>query len=500
MIHLGVVTYGEFEKTRAGLEQFAGRQDIYLHVVVGDPSDKQTGPWVKQNFPYYSITLHEKNFGFPSGLNDIMDEAFGFWGADYVIFMGSDVIPYPGALELLVRAYEQNWAYEWYGAASEVRVAEFVKENPWAWTRDPSVDWLEPLAGEPVVTDAGFVDTFHNFALLTREYFEAVGYVDVNFFPAYFEDWDYFHRGLAAGMRHGVVSPARYLHHKAATTEAVGVTDRFYPLNQKHFEEKWGAPGPGVVETKPWPGEYGERSREAEESLIERWRWSPLGFKDLHKGKTAVIVGSGPSLNNVDLSLLENVTTIGLNRSYLKEGLRLDYLVCVNNTMLEEVGEDIVSQPAKAIFIPNYFEKLWRNNVYGLSFDWDVKFGFDLEKPIYQGHSVLFVALQLAYYMGFTNVILVGCDARYPDAVDMLPDQQRSITAGSQSHFTSEYWEGMTKWEAPNSEATNEAILLAMRAYVDSGRFLVNATPGSLLPHVSYMSLEAALALVSTVA
>ena len=42
-------------------------------------------------------------------------------------------------------------------------------------------------------------------------------------------------------------------------------------------------------------------------------------LKDSHKGKRCFIIANGPSINSMDLSVLKNELTIGMNRIYLHE-------------------------------------------------------------------------------------------------------------------------------------------------------------------------------------
>ncbi|NEQ10337.1 MAG: hypothetical protein F6K37_31700, partial [Moorea sp. SIO4E2] len=64
-----------------------------------------------------------------------------------------------------------------------------------------------------------------------------------------------------------------------------------------------------------------------------------LKFKNFHKKEDCFIIGNGPSLNKIDLSLLNNYYTFGLNKIYLifdQVNLTISYHVAVNHLVVEQ--------------------------------------------------------------------------------------------------------------------------------------------------------------------
>ncbi|MDP9250710.1 MAG: hypothetical protein M3O78_05020, partial [Chloroflexota bacterium] len=61
-------------------------------------------------------------------------------------------------------------------------------------------------------------------------------------------------------------------------------------------------------------------------------------LRDRHAGERCVIVGNGPSLRGMDLSVLRGEVTFGLNRGYLAFqplGFATSYLVAINVQVVE---------------------------------------------------------------------------------------------------------------------------------------------------------------------
>ncbi|NEQ82820.1 MAG: hypothetical protein F6K26_22040, partial [Moorea sp. SIO2I5] len=68
-----------------------------------------------------------------------------------------------------------------------------------------------------------------------------------------------------------------------------------------------------------------------------------LKFKNIHKKEDCFIIGNGPSLNKIDLSLLNNYYTFGLNKIYLifdKVNLNISYHVAVNHLVVEQSARE----------------------------------------------------------------------------------------------------------------------------------------------------------------
>ena len=58
--------------------------------------------------------------------------------------------------------------------------------------------------------------------------------------------------------------------------------------------------------------------------------------KNIHKDKRCFIVGTGPSLNDVDMSFLKNEITIGVNLILLKEDFTPNYLTVADTTVIRK--------------------------------------------------------------------------------------------------------------------------------------------------------------------
>ena len=98
--------------------------------------------------------------------------------------------------------------------------------------------------------------------------------------------------------------------------------------------------------------------------------------------------------------------------------------------------------------------------------------------------------MQLAYYMGFQQVILIGVDHNF---VTQGPANQEVVSTGQDpNHFSGEYFGKGFHWQLPDLVSSEQAYQLARSTYERAGRQILDATVNGKLnvfPKVSYNSL-----------
>lgn len=148
---------------------------------------------------------------------------------------------------------------------------------------------------------------------------------------------------------------------------------------------------------------------------------SPLSkFSNLHKGETCLILGNGPSLNDVSLGQLDKYPTIGANTIF-KSGYVPTYFTAVDKRVCFEFGE-IINKKYRDIpkFLPTPNLDMWEGeNIYrwyhrpGPLWPWVKAVPFPnnmLDKNGITYSCIMHVQMQLAYFMGFTKFLIVGMD------------------------------------------------------------------------------------------
>ncbi len=222
---------------------------------------------------------------------------------------------------------------------------------------------------------------------------------------------------------------------------------------------------------------------------LEAWR-------NRYWGERCFVVGNGPSLRDTDLSKLKNEFTFGMNRIYLAFQ---DYdfitscLVSVNDLVLEQCHQDI-----RMLELPKFLT--WRSRRFfeasesTLFLDTDYtlpeSFNCDATGRLFEGFTVTFVCLQLAYFIGFKQTILIGVDHNF---VSQGPANTVVTSVGDDpNHFSPDYFGKGFRWQLPDLEGSERAYQMAKDVYQESDREILDATVGGKLtvfPKVNYESL-----------
>ena len=218
-------------------------------------------------------------------------------------------------------------------------------------------------------------------------------------------------------------------------------------------------------------------------------------MKDRHRGQRAFIIGNGPSLKQTDLSRLEGEFSFGMNRFYMHFptlGFTTSYFLSVNSLVVEQCAEDIRRLP-----IPKFLS--WRSRgliqptpdtIFLHTTYAGAKFAADARGRLWEGATVTYVAMQLAFHMGFEQVILIGVDHSF--TTQGVPNTTVVSQGDDPNHFHANYFGKGFRWQLPDLETSEQAYRMAALAYHQAGRQVLDATVGGRLtvfPKVDYESL-----------
>lgn len=218
-------------------------------------------------------------------------------------------------------------------------------------------------------------------------------------------------------------------------------------------------------------------------------------FHNKHQGERCFVIGNGPSLQNTDMAKLRNEYTFGLNRIYLmfeELGFSTSYFVSINDLVIEQSATEI-----QALKIPKFVS--WRSRKWlapqdDLFFIYTTytgpKFAKNAAGRLWEGATVTYVALQLAYYFGFSEIILIGVDHSF--ATKGEPNTTITSEGDDPNHFNPKYFGKGFRWQLPDLETSEIAYKMARRAFEADGRKVLDATVGgnlTVFPKVDYASL-----------
>jgi hypothetical protein len=219
-----------------------------------------------------------------------------------------------------------------------------------------------------------------------------------------------------------------------------------------------------------------------------------VSFKGRHEGRRAFIIGNGPSLNRCDLSPLQSEITFGVNAIFLHReamGFLPTYYVVEDEFVAEDRADEINQLTGPCKFFGNYLNYCIRNQPdivwlnlrmnYEPSADFP-RFSRNAARMVWVGGTVTYVCLQLAYYMGFTEVYLIGFDHSYKIPTDAeIEDGGILSRSDDPNHFNPAYFGKGYRWHDPRVERMEQAFHRAKDVYFANGRRILNATIGGRL-------------------
>ncbi|MEW6285267.1 MAG: 6-hydroxymethylpterin diphosphokinase MptE-like protein [Chloroflexota bacterium] len=221
-----------------------------------------------------------------------------------------------------------------------------------------------------------------------------------------------------------------------------------------------------------------------------------LEYHNRHRGERCFIIGNGPSLKQTDLTKLKNEFTFGMNRIYLlfpELGFTTTYFVSINDLVIEQCAEEIAALPIPKFIAwhsNRHFQRMPDDMIFLYTTYTGPKFAYDMTRRIWEGATVTNVALQLAFYMGFQQVILIGVDHNFTSKGEA---NKTVVSSGDDpNHFDPRYFGKGFRWQLPDLETSELAYRMARQAYESAGRQVLDATVGGKLtvfPKVPYETL-----------
>ncbi|MCC6146328.1 MAG: DUF115 domain-containing protein [Anaerolineaceae bacterium] len=239
---------------------------------------------------------------------------------------------------------------------------------------------------------------------------------------------------------------------------------------------------------KMWPG-----------AAFHPWRRDTVkrlaGLHNSRRGERCFIVGNGPSLRNMDLTRLCDEYTIGMNRIYLmfpELGFETSYYLSINDLVIEQCAADIQS-----LQMPRFVSwraRRWLQPDENLHFLYTTytgpKFSGNAAGRLWEGATVTYTALQVAFFLGFEQVILIGVDHNF--TTQGKPNTTVVSQGDDPNHFSPAYFGKGFRWQLPDLETSERAYCMARTAYEKAGRQVLDATAGGRLqvfPKVDYETL-----------
>lgn len=216
-------------------------------------------------------------------------------------------------------------------------------------------------------------------------------------------------------------------------------------------------------------------------------------FKERYSGERCFIIGNGPSLRMEDLDVLayNKEYSFGANRIYVSFNdtvWRPTFYCIQDGTMIKEYHKEIEKLDLKYKFISDYaLEKLGDKSfktayMFHLNphryYPYYPGFSDDIAQEISEGFTVTYAEIQIAAYMGFKEIYLLGVDFNYSKILD---SSGKIVETGSKDYFSDRYILANEKRNIPQLHNSLQAYKKAEVYSKRNGFRIFNATRGGKL-------------------
>ncbi len=154
-----------------------------------------------------------------------------------------------------------------------------------------------------------------------------------------------------------------------------------------------------------------------------------IKWKNIHEGESCILVGNGPSLRMEDLEKIHHsgIASFGMNliyKVYDNTVWRPAYYIFSDYNMMRQYYDEIALLRRDNLFVKNFYYMeetpvLSDANYYPGCAERcyldEQRFAVDITKAVYGGYTVMYDALQIAIYMGYKKIYLIGTDFSYLD-------------------------------------------------------------------------------------
>lgn len=232
--------------------------------------------------------------------------------------------------------------------------------------------------------------------------------------------------------------------------------------------------------------------------LDKKYRPKLRKLRERYKNsKRCFLIGNGPSLNQTDLSMLENEVTFAVNGFFLKSQdltwkptfyLIEDHLVAEDRAIwINDLKGPLKLFPAYLGYaFPEREDTIFYNHRPRISYPHGFDFSLEADKITYTGCTVTFSMMQIAAYLGFEEIYLVGVDASYDIPKDTQEGKDYAVgvldmKSDDPNHFDPNYFGKGFRWHDPQVDKMVDAYRKARETLEGTGQAIYNATIGGKL-------------------
>lgn len=227
-----------------------------------------------------------------------------------------------------------------------------------------------------------------------------------------------------------------------------------------------------------------------------------FSLKNKYKGKKCFFIGNGPSLKASDLDIIKknDIPTFAFNRIYNifdQTNWQPTFYISQDEKMLQGCADVVDKLDLQYKFIPIQLKWYFDINIHdAIYFNMigqqcdnpeELKFSKDIPHGIFNAGTCMYTAAQLAIYMGFTEIYLIGVDHHFQ--ISQNNKGEIIVDNSVKDYFTDKYNEDKNNLYIPNTEKSTLTYVAMKKNCDELGIKIYNATRGGKLevfPRVSF--------------
>lgn len=232
-----------------------------------------------------------------------------------------------------------------------------------------------------------------------------------------------------------------------------------------------------------------------------RWGKNLKTLQGKYNGERCFIVGNGPSLAAKDLDKLKNEYTFAFNRIYyiFEQTAWRPTFYCTQDAKIAKASANEIKEKIDTpyIFAPinlKWYEDVDIDSDYFFSpkqaGDHVPEFSENIPRYVGVGNTVAYTAMQLAVYMGFSEIYLLGVDHSFQTYQDK--DGNIIVDPNAKDYFCDQYNQDKDKLFVPKLDLSTLSYIAAQKFTENHPVAIYNATRGGKLevfPRVDFDSL-----------
>lgn len=217
-------------------------------------------------------------------------------------------------------------------------------------------------------------------------------------------------------------------------------------------------------------------------------------YHNRYQGKRCFLIGNGPSLKADDLTKLHQngEITFAFNRIYNifdQTPWRPDFYISQDEKMLKGCEDVVSALRLSAKFIPiqlNWYHNIEIDGAVYFNINWnqndtphDFLFSDDISREIFAASTGMYTAVQMAAYMGFSEIYFIGVDHHF----QISQNNKGEIVVDNtvKDYFSDKYNPDKENLYIPNTEKST-LTYIAIKHHCDKlGIKVFNATRGGRL-------------------